>query len=529
MNGLLDFWSAWGGTLIGTVLAVLGLLFVVRFMLPAIFLDRELRRAIRALEALLRAEGGAAERPARCGEILASPGLRHLWREYAQTLHRHDSPGATPDAAPAARATAMAGLYFTEQAVVDTPLQTGFYKHLPGILTGVGIIGTFSGLIAGLGHFQVSSEASAVRGSLEMLIRSVGHAFEVSAAAITLAMLFTWIEKSLTTRLYRAVERLTQAVDSLFDAGVGEDYLARLVRASEASAAQGAQLRQVLATELRQGLQGVLAEQQAAARLQQDALAERLVETVGRSLQQTLGEPMARMSLALEQLGKQQGAALGQTMNDILQRFSQHLEQTLGQRHGDIDGLLGRTTQTLEQIVSELGQLSQRLEQSGKGAITTASGQLQRAGGDMQRVGESLAGLGEEMAAAARAMNGAAQTASEAMREQARLQDSIARMVGDLRATVEVARRDAAMSGELVRRLEQSASLLGVAQVRADEYLQSVNQVLTEAHGAFATNIEQTLGRGNSQFQKAVVTAVEALEGAIEELSDALNGERSLR
>jgi hypothetical protein len=49
-----------------------------------------------------------------------------------------------------------------------------------------------------------------------------------------------------------------------------------------------------------------------------------------------------------------------------------------------------------------------------------------------------------------------------------------------------------------------------------------VNQVLGEAHAAFASNVEKTLAQGNNQFQRSVVSAVEALEGAIEELSDAL-------
>lgn len=47
----------------------------------------------------------------------------------------------------ALRATVPAETFFTEQALVDTPLRTEFFKHVPGILTGIGIIGTFYGLL----------------------------------------------------------------------------------------------------------------------------------------------------------------------------------------------------------------------------------------------------------------------------------------------------------------------------------------------------------------------------------------------
>jgi hypothetical protein len=84
------------------------------------------------------------------------------------------------------RSTTLAETFFTEQALIDTPLKTEFYKHLPGILTGLGIIGTFSGLIVGLIRFEVSGDADKVRSSLNGLIQSVGYSFIVSAAAITL-------------------------------------------------------------------------------------------------------------------------------------------------------------------------------------------------------------------------------------------------------------------------------------------------------------------------------------------------------
>ena len=518
MSHFLAFWQSWGASVIGATLLILSGLFLLRFIIPAWQIDRQLRRANQQL-ATLGERITPAERAQQCAQIFAVPGLQHLWREYAQTLHR-------PEQAGGMRATAMAGSYFTEQALVDTPLKTSFYKHLPGILTGIGIIGTFSGLIIGLSSFQVSDDAAAVRGSLEGLIRSVGHAFEISAVAITLAMLFTWIEKSLTTRLYRAVEQLAQRIDSLFDAGVGEDYLARLVRAAETAASQGEQQQRALVNALRQGLRELLAEQQATSQQQQAALAGQIAEAVSQTLARTLGSPLQRMTQALEGLGDQQQSRLAQSLDATLLRFSQQLDQSLGQRHGDIDALLARTAHGLQQIVSELSRLTARLESSGQGALQTATGQLQSAGDEVQRLGGSLASMGSDMATAARAMQSAAQAASQAISEQGRLQDNLVRMLGDLRATVDAARREASLTDDLVSRLEHGAASLASAQSRADDYLQTVNQVLGEAHSAFAEHLEQTLARGNGQFQRQVVSAVEALHGAIEQLSDALYGER---
>lgn len=170
-------------------------------------------------------------------QVLADPRLASLWAEYSEALQ--GLPAATP-AEPVRvkhwRSAALAETYFSEHALVDSPLQTDFYKHVPGILTGLGIIGTFSGLIMGLVHFDVSNPET-TQTQLSLLVQTVGQAFGVSAAAITLAMLFTWMEKSLLTARYAQVEALQHLIDSLFEGSSGESYLERLVAAAEAQAA----------------------------------------------------------------------------------------------------------------------------------------------------------------------------------------------------------------------------------------------------------------------------------------------------
>lgn len=164
------------------------------------------------------------------------PQLAHVWREYSQALESlQQLESSAASTASKWQASSHADLYFTEQALVDTPLQSNFYKHIPGILTGVGIIGTFTGLIAGLIDFDVSNPER-VQAELSQLVQTVGHAFLVSALAITLAMVFTWIEKSVLTSRYRQVEELQQVLDTLFTPQGGMQSVERLTLATEMQA-----------------------------------------------------------------------------------------------------------------------------------------------------------------------------------------------------------------------------------------------------------------------------------------------------
>ena len=63
-------------------------------------------------------------------------------------------------------------------------------------------------------------------------------------------MAITFIEKLMLAGLYRKAEEIAHAIDARFGAGAGEEYLARLVTASEASASQSKILKDALVKEL---------------------------------------------------------------------------------------------------------------------------------------------------------------------------------------------------------------------------------------------------------------------------------------
>jgi hypothetical protein len=368
---------------IAVLLAAICAGFLLRFVFPAWRLGRLFRTTIQRLEAL-RAEGGMADPQAIGRDIMNAPPLAHLWREYAQTLH----PTRT-EAGPRWRATALAENFLTEQALVDTPMRAEFYKHLPGILTGIGILGTFSGLIVGLTHFEVSASTDVVRGSLKELIQGVGHAFKISAVAIGLAMLLTWVEKSLVVARYRQVERLNQLIDSLFDTGIGEEYLARLVEAGEGAskqaAQQAAQLRQAMVAELRQALGAMAEQQQQAGQQHLEAMSTSLANAVSQSIR----EPLERLAQALERLEARQGDAVAEALGARLDQATQQLGSRFERQELEAEGRQARLLAGLETAAQGFQEGSRRLEATLERSLGQLSGQLS------QQLQQQLAGLAD--------------------------------------------------------------------------------------------------------------------------------------
>uniref|UniRef100_C6E2C4 MotA/TolQ/ExbB proton channel domain-containing protein n=1 Tax=Geobacter sp. (strain M21) TaxID=443144 RepID=C6E2C4_GEOSM len=348
------------------------------FIQPSKILKRELTEAIKNLKELRHGASGqpVTDLAVIADKVMTGEVLRHLWSEYQETLHPQkgiDTDGF--ERIVRYRSTALSETFFTDQALVDTPLKTAFFKHLPGILTGIGIIGTFFGLITGLKSFEVSANADLVRKSLSGLLSSVGDAFTVSLMAIASAMIFTFIEKTAVTQCYGHVEELTQLIDSLFDAGAGEEYLSRLVAASETSATQATQLKDALVSEFKQIMAEVTELQVSAAAKHSSAMSSAIVE----SFTESISEPMERISRAVDNVGTNQGDAVNRLLTDVLANFSSQMEGIFGGQLRGINELLIQTTETMQGVSSRFETVAAGVQTAGESAADAMAEKLSQA------------------------------------------------------------------------------------------------------------------------------------------------------
>lgn len=351
------------------ILGILTLISVL-FFLWALFYRVRLGRVVRKLRAI-----NAKTSREAIQKIFPTKHLRHLWKEYDETLHAQYEEQDGQRQVAAIRSTTPAEMYFNDQYVVDSYLGTEFFKHLPGIFTGLGIVGTFGGIIEGLAQFQVTENADTVRQSLESLMHSVGHAFLLSGSAIALAMVYTVFEKLILASLYRKTEAISHVIDSHFESGAGEEYLSRLVDASEASASQAKILKDSLVNDLKQVLQELTESQIEAGRtLHDQQLAatkegnQSLGEVISTSIEKSLKAPLDEIAASVKSASGDQSKAAIDMLNDVMVHFSQRLNDLFGGQINNINELNKQTAQSMQDAVASLNTLLGNLENSGKRA-----------------------------------------------------------------------------------------------------------------------------------------------------------------
>ncbi|MGK3114621.1 type I Zorya anti-phage system protein ZorA1 [Candidatus Pantoea formicae] len=364
--------------------------------------------------------------------LFQQPELKHAWSEFEESLHPQRELENGEEKIVRVRATAPSASFFSEQQLVDIPLNTEFFKHLPGILTGVGIIGTFYGLMIGLSHFDPSTPEQ-VTSSVNNLLHDVLYAFLGSAIAIFASILVTWLEKLSIAKCYKYLEKFTAALDSLYESGVGEEYLASLVKSSNESATQARHLKESLVTDLRDMLLQ-LAESQ---KVDNERLAatlsttyresgQQFAEQVSGAIENSLKSPLDKIAGAVQTASGDQSGMVQNMLQDVLTAFMAKLDTTFGQQFTSLNDMMGRTVgaiqtmqtgfaallqdmrqvsddsrqgsaQLIEQLLSEMKSGQQALQAGMNDMLTSLQASVAKIGAEGEGAGERMARQLEKM------------------------------------------------------------------------------------------------------------------------------------
>lgn len=636
------------------ILGYLGLQFANGFWRPANRLQRELDGSASKLEEQLQNARAKTNPQSLRLCFNDDSALAHAWKQYEETLHQPKQiDAATGELLPSeARSTLPAEIFFSTGTIVDSEIRADFFKHLPGISTGIGIIGTFLGLIIGLSQFHLTDNPQDATNSLSALLRSVGFAFSGSLCAIGFAMVTTYLEKQKINLLCRKVEHVQKILDETFRSGVGEEYLARLVEASEESSSQTRILKDALVTDLKQILTDLTDKQISAS--------EKSTAQLSSTIADTLREPLDRIAGGVNKVGEDQSAAVTKLLTDVLAGFSDKLEGLFGSQISGISDMQQRTIEAMEAAVGKLQDLTSNIESAGARATdkmgerleeallaaesrqknmndamtellasirehsnTTGEQTQQRLGQLMDTLGERLdstlarfefasnnraeeqrvrekrhafetqarlASVGEHvdgmvagtenlvkaiaamtdrldattgtmvnrlnsgaetllsaanvfeksgreaaesysrMAGVTDGLNGAATNVASAARsldsvvgDYKAARDATTTMLATIKQTVEAASREAALTTDIVGKIETAAQKLMAAQNQADRYLDDVTDVLAQSHQSFADGMRKTVETATAQFHDDLRTATGLLRQTIEDLDHALS------
>ena len=126
-----------------------------------------------------------------------------------------------------------AGDIFSFSAVTKT-MSISYWQNFGGVFTGVGILGTFVGLVVGLNGVDLtSSDVSVLKDGIGNLLGGISLAFVTSLIGILFALIYGGFHQHYLAKLQTAVTRFAARIEALYPRRSAEWWLAESHRQSE--------------------------------------------------------------------------------------------------------------------------------------------------------------------------------------------------------------------------------------------------------------------------------------------------------
>lgn len=248
------------------------------------------------------------------------------------------------------RRCANASEVFNPSSLAHGLVGNRFLLAMPGILTGIGVLGTFVGLQIGIGGLELdSSQIANLDKSIAPIIKGCSTAFATSVWGVVCSLLFTIIEKFLEWAALTRIRQLQSRLDALIPRYTPEESMIELQRA----AAETEGILKGLAVAIGDEMQKAM-----------NRLGSSITEAVETSLGNSagdLGEKGAKlMSAALtEELSKLQNAVTG--MADGFKSEFLGANTELNTTISGFDKLLGGVAATVNASSDAMKQAVERL------------------------------------------------------------------------------------------------------------------------------------------------------------------------
>ncbi len=405
-----------------------------------------LDRATKKMKQLSMSGGNMATITSPGATLFGVPYLDAKYQEYLSFLHKTNSPTDIGD--------------YIGEYEINNYTHRRLVEMVPDILTSLGILGTFVGLVLGLRGFNPTSY-EAMSGSVETLIKGIKVAFVTSIYGLSLSLAFSyWLRGTLTS--------VSESLDRFLDA-----YYTTVVPPTDATAMNHIIANQNSQTKLMQQMQKDLAKEVA------QSLSASIQPTV-EHLDQTMDNFTDVVTLNQEKL-----------MENIAERVARTMKQEFFSEFIEMRRVMGETNKTQRehlQFIREAENQFQTDVLAGENrmsqAMEASSDVVMRALEAMNQQEQMVAGFVGDMQAA---MNGIAQTSDLSLRMTQQM-DHLINMNDDVAdKMMEVAKLNEQYTKSLASvqaansDLSEGLSVMNDANIRMTDQISKMNSVTVEA------------------------------------------------
>lgn len=200
---MIEIWNSLAGNitdfLVYLAIALVAVIGIVKCVLPVRRSARRLRRGIRSLEA-----NTGDTRPVWQDALFLGRGMQGTWKRFLVNASQLDARGLNCNVED----------YINDDTVIYSVGHAQLAEVVPSLLTSLGILGTFIGLMRGLSGLDLNDAAKTME-SIPQLIGGMTYAFTTSIAGVACSLVFHMLSRMAYGSAVRAIDDFNGAFTDL--------------------------------------------------------------------------------------------------------------------------------------------------------------------------------------------------------------------------------------------------------------------------------------------------------------------------
>lgn len=245
----------------------------------------------------------------------SNPKLQKLWKEFDESLIKKS------DGENFIVRNSIDAEYFFNKKIMISHLGSKLFSSIPGMLLGIGLLGTFTGLYFALIQLNVSDVAE-LQSSIKVLINMAGVKFAASIWGLGLSVIFTFVDKSLESSLENKVDDIQAMIDQMFIRETAEQNLDNIllqnIQQSKALNGLATSLTEKIAAEFNTTLIPKIA--------LMNSHFENMPYHISKSINDTFQKPLMELSDTVKNLTTNQAEKSNEALLNMIQEFLKELK-----------------------------------------------------------------------------------------------------------------------------------------------------------------------------------------------------------
>lgn len=323
------------------------------------------------------------------GILTSNSDTKEAWNEYKKTL---TSVSDSQSGITILYSTEAVSDYVNFTSIASR-INIAFWQNLGGIFTGIGILGTFVGLVLGLLNIDIS-EVAKMQTSIKELLAGISTAFLTSLVGVSFALGFNYFHNKAIVKLKEKTAELASLLEEFYPRKTQEMWLAEAFEQGRQQTDALNNLSADLAVKLGDEMQTKMS-----------ASFEQLAQDLARIMQDSLAPTLQGVKESLDNLNNGGVKAIGEGINDSVGTELKGFAGTLMDLQKQMQESFAATQKTGEstnqKLMAVVNQLAENVQASSNEALAAQKRQMQDANSQMaqmmQQLQASAASSGDEL------------------------------------------------------------------------------------------------------------------------------------